>query len=321
MSTDALSEVLRAVRLSGAAFFDVHATSPWVAETPPAREIAPHVLPGAQHVMEYHLITQGTWYGGIVGEPAVRLEPGDVIVFPQGDPHVMSSAPGMRGRPDIDQHRRPPGGQLPLMVNVGGGGKDEGRIVCGFLGCDVRPFNPLIASLPRMIPVRARPGEAWLDQLIRVAVAESAAQRAGAECMLARLSELLFVEMVRRYLETLPTEESGWLAGLRDPHVGRALALLHDRPARPWALDELASEAGLSRSSLAERFVHFVGMPPMHYLARWRMQLASNLLSSGSGSVAEIAFEVGYTSEAAFSRAFKKMVGLAPGLWREAQRS
>src|SRR4051794_494449 len=206
MSTDALSEVLRAVRLSGAAFFDIHATSPWVAETPPASVVAPHVLPGAQHVMEYHLITQGTWYGGIVGEPAVRLEPGDVIVFPQGDPHVMSSAPGMRGRPDIDMHRRPSDGQLPVMINVGGGGSDEGHIVCGFLGCDVRPFNPLIAALPRMIQVRARPDEGWLDQLIRVAVVESAAKRAGAECMLARLSELLFVSMVRRYLETLPSQ-------------------------------------------------------------------------------------------------------------------
>ncbi len=320
MSTDTLSEVLRAVRLTGAVFFSVDAAPPWVAETPSARVIGPRIMPGAEHVIEYHLVTSGSCWGGLVGEPAVRLEAGDIIAFPQGDAHVISSEPGMRGEPEMEAFVRPVGHALPVYVHQGADGPKQTHLICGFLGCDARPFNPLLAALPRLIHVRASESDdGVLGQFARLALAESSARRSGSECVLARLSELMFVELVRRHVATLPEEHTGWLAGLRDPYVGRALMHLHDRPAHPWGLDELAKESGTSRSVLADRFTHYVGIPPMQYLAQWRMQLAVALLA-GSGTLAEIAAEVGYGSEAAFSRAFKKIVGIAPAKWRQGER-
>lgn len=312
MSTDTLSDVLRAVRLTGACFYDVHATAPWVAEAPQARDIAHLIMPGSEHVIEYHLLVSGTCYGGLVGEEPVRLHAGDLIIFPQGDAHVMSSAPGLRANPDLSEYRRPERTQLPFVVKPGGGG-EPATLTCGFLGCDARPFNPLLATLPRVLLVRHEQlADRPLAALIQVAVAESHARRAGSECVLSRLSELLFVEAVRLYVETLQPEQSGWLAGLRDLHVGRALAALHDRPAHPWTLDELAQEVGLSRSLLAERFQRFTGHPPMQYLAQWRMQLAAERLRNTTDTLAEIADRIGYSSESAFSRAFKRLVGVPP---------
>jgi len=187
--------------------------------------------------------------------------------------------------------------------------------VCGFLSCDVRPFNPLIANLPRMLHLHGT-DSAWAAQFLQQAVAESNASRPGSDAMLARMSEMLFVDAVRRYVEAMPPEGTGWLAGLRDRYVGRALALLHERPAEPWTLDELGRQVGLSRPPLHERFVQFVGQPPMQYLTHWRMQLASGLLRSSNATVAAIALEVGYDSEAAFARAFKRLVGAPPATWR-----
>jgi len=316
MSTDVLSDVLRAVRLTGAVYFSVDASAPFAAEALPAREVAPHVMPGVEHVLEYHLITRGSCWAGIVGEDPVLLHAGDIIVFPQGDPHVMSSAPGMRGRTSLDLHRRPVGSQLPFSLSEEGGGPRT-QLVCGFLGCDARPFNPLLATLPRTLKVSAREGGGWLEALAALAVAESTGRQTGGECVLARASELMFVEVIRRYVASLPPEQTGWLAGLRDPFVGRALAALHDRPAQPWTVESLAKEAALSRSALAERFAHLVGEAPMQYLTRWRMQLAATLLRTRAASVFEAAVEVGYASEAAFSRAFKKVVGVPPAAWRE----
>jgi AraC-like DNA-binding protein len=322
MSTDVLSEVLHAVRLRGAVFFKVDGAPPWVAEAPAAKLVAPHVMPGAEHVVEYHIVTKGSCWGGLVGEPAVHLEAGDVLVFPQGDSHVMSSAPGMRGPQELGHFKKPENGQLPIAMSLNSAVPPNTHLVCGFIGCDARPFNPLLATLPRVLHVKQKSAEdgAMLEQLIRVAVVESTARRAGSETMLARLSELLFVEVVRRYCLTLPDETKGWLAGLRDEVIGRTLSVLHDRPAHPWSLEELAKEVGLSRSMLAERFHSYVGTPPMQYLARWRMQLAASLLSGTNVTMAEIAERVGYGSEAALSRAFKRLVGVAPSAWREGVR-
>ena len=319
MGADALSDVLRTVRLTGAVFFDVDASSPWVAEAPPGRMLAPYIMPGAQHLIEYHVVTKGSCWAGLIGEPQVQLKAGDVIVFPQGDAHVMSSAPGMRAPIDGNTMPKPPHPPLPIRIRQGGGGPDGSRVICGFLGCDARPFNPLLATLPRVLHVSEQPGEGWLTHFVRFALHEASQQNAGGECMLARLSELMFVEVVRRYLKSLPPDQTGWLAGLRDRHVGRALSLLHERPAHAWTLDELARQTGTSRSVLAERFQHFVGQPPMHYLTNWRMQVAAGLLVRGSSNVAGVAIEVGYDSEAAFSRAFKKIVGVPPATWRRQQ--
>ena len=317
VSADVLSDVLRSVRLTGAVYFDFDLSSPWVAEAPPSREIARTVMPGAQHVIEYHLIARGSCWAHIAGQPPVRLKEGDVIVFPQGDPHVLSSAPGMRASPDMSLYVRSKT-SLPLVYEGGGGGPERTRIVCCFLGCDERPFNPLLTSLPPTIHLSGAGNDAaggWLATLVNIAVCESGLARAGRDNILARMSELMFVEAIRRYTETLRPAQTGWLAGLRDPVVGQALAALHNEPALPWTVESLARAVGASRSVLADRFTEMVGQPPMQYLAKWRMQLASRRLLEGQ-TVAEVALAVGYESEAAFSRAFKKLVGEAPSTWR-----
>jgi AraC-like DNA-binding protein len=316
MTGDVLSDVLHAVRLSGAVYFDFELSSPWVAEAPPSREIAPIVMPGAERVIEYHMVARGACWAQPVGDEPIRLKEGDVIVFPQGDPHILSSAPHMRATPDLSMFARST--RLPLVYEVGGGGPDRARIVCCFFGCDERPFNPLLAALPKVIHVAASGDQAaagWLATLLHMAARESGSARAGSENVLSRLSELMFVETVRRYIEALPATETGWLAGLRDPVVGQALAALHGQPRETWTVERLARLVGTSRSAFAQRFTEMVGHPPMQYLALWRMQLASRLLSDG-GHVAQVADAVGYESEAAFSRAFKKLVGQAPATWR-----
>ncbi len=321
MTADVLSDVLRAVHLTGVVFFDFELRAPWVAEAPPSRDIAARVVPGAQRVIEYHWIAKGTCWGHAVGDEPFRLGEGDLIVFPQGDAHVLSSAPGMRASPDLAMFARP-STPLPMFYELGAGGSDPSRVVCCFMGCDERPYNPLLAALPRVIHLPASGPEsaiAWLGALLSAAARESRGQRPGSENVLARLSELLFVETIRRYLEALPPARDGWLAGLRDPVISRALGALHGAPAESWSVDRLAREVGLSRSLLAERFTAMVGQPPMQYLALWRMQLASLRLLEGQ-SVAAVADAVGYRSEAAFSRAFKKLVGEAPGTWRNAPR-
>ncbi len=317
MGIDVLSDVLSTIRLTGAVFFDVRCVEPWVQEAPRGSLIVDRVLPGVEHLIPYHVVSEGSCWAGAVGDELNQLEAGSIIVFPHGDAHVLSSAPGMRQPPVMEVYALPSDGQLPIKVEVGEGASVT-RLVCGYLGCDARPFNPLLAALPRVLVIKNRRGEpgSWLSGFVDIAVAESRDKRAGGQSVLGRLSELMFVEVLRRYLDGLESEETGWLAGLRDPYAGRALSLLHEKPAHPWTLEDLAREVGLSRSAFAERFTHYVGQPPMQYLSRWRMQVAAGMLAKGS-KVVQVAFEVGYDSEAAFSRAFKRMVGASPATWRE----
>jgi AraC-like DNA-binding protein len=325
MTQDTLSDVLRGVRLRGAVFFYISGSSDWAAEAPPAREIAPLLMRGVEHVIEYHAVAQGSCWAGIPNGPSVQLFAGDVVMFPHGDAHVVSSAPGMRGNPDLSWFPSAQVEQFPLRVAFNGrngsllvppGVSADATIVCGFLGCDVQPFNPLIAALPHLMHLRAGDGDAWIGRFTQQAVTESHARRPGGEAMLARMSEMMFVDAVRRYADQLPAHSAGWLAGLRDRFVGRALALLHEQPAQDWTLDELGRRVGLSRSALHERFVQLIGVPPMHYLAQWRMQAAARLLLDTRASVAAVALDVGYDSEAAFARAFKRLVGKPPAAWR-----
>jgi len=328
MSQDTLSDVLRTVRLHGAVFYYVTGDREWAAEAPPSRDIAAAVMPEAEHVIEYHVIVSGHCWAGLIGESPVRLAGGDVVLFPQGDPHVISSAPGMRAAPNVSWYYEAKIPQLPFRVAYDGlspptleaRSQAETMLVCGFLGCDMRPFNPLVATLPRMLHLRASDGAGWIAQFMHHAVAESSAKRPGGEAMLTRMSEMMFVDAVRRYVDALPEDSTGWLAGLRDRYVGRALALLHEKPAYEWTMDELGREAGLSRSALHQRFVQLIGQPPMQYLANWRMQVASGLLRNTNATVAAIALDVGYDSEAAFARAFKRLVGVPPATWRRHRR-
>lgn len=330
MSRDVLSDLLRSVRLRGAVFYYVSYRGEWAAAAPPAREIADAVMPGAEHVMAYHMLVKGDGWAAVSGEGPVRLGAGDLLMLPHGDAHVMSEAPGLEACDgDADwvyetrHHPRPvpiayhrgvvaPGAFLPVD-------DADTVLICGFLGCDLKPFNPLISALPHLLHLPAGNMGAWVSCVMEQAVSETRERRPGGDAVLERLSEMLFVDAVRRYLETLPAEATGWLAGLRDRFVGRALTLLHEEPARDWTVDALGSEVGLSRSALHERFVALVGQPPMQYLASWRMQVAAGLLRASQSNVMDIALQVGYDSEAAFTRAFKRLMGEPPAAWRRRQ--
>jgi AraC-like DNA-binding protein len=314
---DVLSDLLRVVRLDGAYFFAVEAAGPWSVETAPAKELSPRILPSSEHLISYHLLTAGRCWGGVRGEEQVELVAGDVILFPQGDAHLMSSRPGLRVGVDV---RSIAPGRYPETVRIGAEGPPGASFFCGFLGLDRRPFNPLLAALPRRLHVKGM-SSGWLQTFTHQLTEESRHGRPGTDTILTRLAELMFIEVVRRYLEELPPGQTGWLACLRDEVVGRVLSLLHARPAHPWTLDELAREVASSRTSVARRFAALLGQPPMQYLTQWRMQVAANLLTQSGAKIAAIAADVGYDSEAAFSRAFKKATGLAPGAWRGARRA
>ncbi len=319
---DPLSDVLRTVRLKGALFFLVDATSPWCVDVPHAREFADIILPSARHVVSYHVVVEGKGLASVPGQQPVAFHAGDIIVFPHADPYLMQSASGVR--PELDRaqilqfFRDLAAGELPFVIAEGGGKAPKAKFICGFLGCDLSPFNPLFATLPRILHIRRPDGGHvdLLDQLIDLAMAEFRTPRAGGGSIRLGLSELMFVELLRRHLESVSADAPGWLAGLRDPAVGRALAFLHAEPARNWTLDTLARAAGISRSVLAQRFACCIGEPPMRYLTLWRMQLAARLLADGATKVASIGEQIGFRSEAAFSRTFKKVTGVSPTQWR-----
>lgn len=321
---DVLSEVLGSVRLTGSMLFLVEARTPWRSWAPRAEAFRAAVLPGSQHLVSYHIVTRGGCWGGLRDAPPQRLEAGDVLVVAHGDAYYLAdpadAPPGYGSEAAVRFFRRMAAGELPTAINEGGSGARRTQFICGFLGCDLRPFNPVLAALPRLLHLRrpgARPGR--MRPLIDFALRELRERSPGGQGVLRPLAELLFVEVVRQHLEAMPQAGTGWLAGLRDPLVGRALGLLHGAPARRWSLDALAAQAGASRSVLAERFTQFVGEAPMHYLRQWRMQLAARLLER-SAKVAAVAQAVGYDSEAAFSRAFKRSAGAAPAAWRRAGR-
>jgi AraC-like DNA-binding protein len=314
---DPLSDVLRAVRLTGAYFYLVEASTPWAIGTCPARELVPRILPDAEHLISYHVLVSGGCWGGLEGGQQVRMEPGDVLMFPHGDAHVMSGSEmvGVSVERLSATSRR-----YPETVRLGPDGGRETTLVCGFLGCDARPFNPLLRALPRRIHARGV-AVGWLSQFPRQAVAEAHTSRAGNDTMLTRMAELMFVEVLRDYIEHLAPDHAGWLAALRDDVVGRALATLHEEPRHPWTLTDLARRVAVSRSVLAERFTAIVGAPPMLYLTRWRLQLAAEQLARTADKVATIGERVGYESEAAFSRAFKRETGMSPAAWRRSRHA
>jgi AraC-like DNA-binding protein len=320
---DVLSDVLRSVRLTGSMFFLVEAAAPWMSWAPAASVIGPAVLPRAQHLVSYHVITAGNCWGGLKGRQAERMEAGDILVVPHGEPYFLASprdAPPSYDTADaLAFFRHMAAGELPAVVHEGTSGSvEKTQFICGFLGCDARPFNPVLAALPEVVVLRGGALEKErMRPLVEFALGELRERRPGSQAVLLRLAEVMFVEVVRRHVESLPPSRAGWLGGLRDPVVARALTRLHAEPARAWTLEILADEVGASRSVLMERFAHRLGQPPMHYLAAWRMQLATRQLAQPGARVKNVAEAVGYSSQEAFSRAFKKFVGVAPARWRQ----
>ena len=312
---DALSETLRVVRLVGAIFINARFTAPWCYQSPRADAAAPLLEPGAERVVIFHLITEGECWVELAGQPAQHLVAGDAILFPQGDAHRMTSQPGLQAasgaRLDAVLARR------PRQLAYGGGGSAT-RLVCGYLACDARLARMLLAGLPSMVRVNVRGSDAgaWLEASLRYALGEARSPRPGGAGVLAKLAEVLFIEVLRLYMNAPGTERTGWLAGVGDRIVGKALSELHERPAHAWTLEELARSAGTSRSVLAERFQQLVGSAPMQYLTQWRMLLAANLLCRSNAPLARIAEDVGYQTDTAFSRAFRREYGCPPAAWR-----
>lgn len=317
---DALSDVLNTVRLEGAVYLDAEFAAPWCLSAKFGLDKAREWLPGCDHVIYFHYIAEGACrVKRAAGGDPIEVAAGDLVIFPQDDDHVMGS----------DLQRTPAatagwvmrdardGGALNVM-QVGGSGPRT-RFVCGYLACSRSAVRPLIEALPRVIhvPVGDGEGSGLLRELLRAGVRGSGQDTPGASTAVAKVAELLFVEALRRYLATLPPTERGWIAALRDPHVGRAMALLHAAPARDWTVEALAREVALSRSALAERFTALAGEPPMQYLTRWRLALAARSLREGNEHVGRIAERSGYESEAAFTRAFKREFGVPPRVWRK----
>ncbi len=317
---DVLSDVLLAVRLSGAVFFDIAAREPFVMESPPPQAIARQVKADSEHLIAFHVVAEGSCWAFPADErqSAVRVSGGEIVIYPAGDANVLSSAPGMRARADPSRYYHPPDRVLPFPIVLNPDSQGQRcRLVCGFFGCDTRPFNPLLGSLPQVVHVPVS-GQSWrwMIELLDTAVQTRGSADAGQEAMLTKLSELMFLEALRAHIAALPPDSRNWVSGLRDPQVGAALRLIHGRYAEPWTLDRLARETAMSRSSFAERFSAFVGIAPMTYLASWRIQVAARLLRTTSMGIAQIAAQVGYQSESALSRAFKQHVGSAPSVWR-----
>jgi AraC-like DNA-binding protein len=318
---DALSDVLRVVQLTGAVYLNGAFSAPWCVIGHADSALCSAYLPPSQRVVSFHLVTVGSCWVALPQDPgsALQVDAGDVIVIPQGETHVLCSsadlspvslAPLLAGQVETT-----PGEVMTLAY---GGGGAVTRMVCGFLSAQDIWRNPLLSALPRLFKVGMRGTSAsWLESSLRFATEQAASAHAGSATVLAKLSELVFVEAVRRYVDTMPDDRKGWLAGLRDRFVARALALMHARPAHRWTVEDLARQVGMSRSGLARRFADLLGVPPMQYLAQWRLQLAAQQLRLTDRPLASVAEDVGYESEAAFNRAFKREFGVPPATWRK----
>jgi AraC-like DNA-binding protein len=313
---DALSAALNSVRMTGAIFFNAFCTSPWGFAVPRMADAAPVLAPGTERLVGYHLITEGRGVVRIPGADDVPIAAGDVVIVPHGDAHAVSNGSPSRLVDSGEAVSRSLSGEL-LTLRLGGGG-DVTHFVCGYFGCERHADRLFLSGLPRLIKINIRGDSAgaWLESSIRHLVADDSG-RPGRTVLLSKMAEALFIETLRRYIEQLPPEQTGWLAGARDPVVGAALALLHIRPRDRWTMAKLAAAVGASRSVLADRFSLILGEPPLTYLARWRLQLAARMLQTSKKTILSLASDVGYESESAFNRAFKREFGVPPALYRK----
>lgn len=315
---DALSELLRVVKLSGAIFINARCSAPWCVQSPPSREFSPYTEFPSNHIIEFHLVTRGRCYLR-VGDETTPLSAGDIAILPHGDAHLMgngnaSAVDGSALLPALMNNK--------FEITYMGGGGEETELICGYLSCDQRLMQPVLAGLPHVVRVNIRSDEAGvlLENMMVHAVQQVVDAAPGSQIIVARLAEALFAEALRRYLLQLPSGKIGWLAGAADAGVSRALAALHRNPSHSWTLEELAQEAGFSRSTLTDRFARYLDQGPMSYLAEWRLELAAESLRTTSRSVLQIAEEVGYESEAAFNRAFKRRFDAPPARYRKGWR-
>jgi AraC-like DNA-binding protein len=316
-----LSEVLKAVKLDGAMFYNAEFSSPWCARSIDAGTVTSYLSPNSQHVIIFHLLTEGRGYAHVEGDDRpVSLIAGDILIVPHGDAHILGngqSVTPVRREQVLEQVL-----SQGLKVSRMGGGGELTKFICGYMSCDPQLSRVFLGGLPPIMKINIRddPSGKWLENCIRYSVDNADASRPGGDTVLAKLSEVLFVETLRRYIALLPKKQTGWLAGVRDPEVGKALALLHRKPSNPWTIAALASQVGISRSVLVERFRRYLSETPIAYLTRWRLQLGAQMLTSTSAGVAQIAAEVGYESQQSFNRAFKREFNLPPARFRSQSR-
>jgi AraC family transcriptional regulator, alkane utilization regulator len=313
---DVLSDVLRTIRLEGALFLNGDMRAPWCVKIPRGADIAQVLKPGAQRLAICHLVLTGQCWAQTEGGEPIRVEAGEAIVVPQGHPHVLGSGL-QQAAVDIDHVVSP---RVPALERIRYGGDGEPTvIICSWFAYEGDAPNPMMANLPPLFttPLRRRPAGPWIEQSINFVLGEAESRAPGSEMVAAKVAEVLFAEVLRGYIEGMPANNPGWLAGLRDPQVSRCLALMHGEPARGWTVDALANEVHISRSVLADKFAELVGAPPMQYLTRWRMIVAAGMLRNDQANLARVAEGVGYESEAAFNRAFKREYGVSPGQWRQ----
>lgn len=312
---DAFSDVLRVIRLAGGVFLEAEFTAPWCISGKISADHCKPFLVTPRHIIASHFVSQGRLQLRVEGGEAIEVRAGELVLLSHNDDHSFGSDLDTAAIPAHKFVQSQEAGGIARIKHGGGG--EATQVLCGFLGSETS-FNPLLSSLPPVLKldVRATASGAWIESSFRFAVSEIAAGRMGSATVIAKLSELLFVEAVSQYVANLPAERRGWLAGLRDPQIGRALGLLHARPTQAWTAEGLALEVGMSRSAFAERFTSLIGQPPIQYLTLWRMHMAAQRLREGRGNVAQVALAVGYESEAAFSRAFKRQFGTSPGNWR-----
>jgi AraC-like DNA-binding protein len=313
---DALSDMLRVVGLTGGHFIDAKFTAPWcIAGQVSPDMCAPFMAPPSNLVC-FHFIVEGRCFVEVDGSEPAGVSEGEVVLLSRNELHKIGSDLRLTAVPAGDIILSPEGAGVPRIVHGGGG--DPCTMVCGFLGGDSQ-LEPLLTTLPSVLKLRVRDtaGGEWIAQSFRYGAQQLANGDPGAATIMSKMSELLFVEAVRRYLTTMPEAHTGFLAGLRDPAVGKALALMHTQLARAWTSEDLADAVNLSRSAFADRFSSLLGQPPMRYLTGWRMQVAGHKLREGRQTIAQIAFDIGYESEAAFTRAFKRELGVPPATWRK----
>ena len=314
---DALSSALNAVHMTGAIFFNAICRAPWGFAVPPLKRVAHVLAPGTERLVGYHLVTEGKALVRFDDETEIPVAAGDIVIVPHGDAHTVTNGSPARLIDSGESLGQNLAGTLSTMQ--AGGSGEVTHFVCGYFGCDRHADRTFLAGLPMIIKISVRGDAAgtWLESSIRHLVSEAESARPGQNVLLSKMAEALFVETLRRYMEQLPPEQTGWLAGARDPVVGAALALLHRQPCHAWTLAELASQVGASRSVLGERFTQLLGEPPLTYLARWRLQLAARRLQTTRNSILQVASDVGYESEAAVHRAVKREFGLPPARYRK----
>ncbi|MFL1407231.1 AraC family transcriptional regulator [Marinobacter sp. M1N3S26] len=315
-----LSNVLENIRLQGAVFFGWQPSWPYATGVPNERHFRELILPTSDQVISYHIVLEGPCWATVEGEQPVRLEGGDILLIPHGDAYIISDQPREPSDGDIGPAREffslMAAGGLPLVIENGGNGPGRNQLVCGFLGCDRHPVNPLLEGLPSYIVLSRSALEGPINDLVDIVLRECRHPQVGSQSMMLRLGEVLFIEVIRQYVQQRDLINNPWIRGLSDPLVARSLSLLHGRIADAWTLEKLASEVNCSRSVLAERFSRVIGVPPMKYLSLWRLQVAARLLRDRQDKILSIALSVGYESETSFSRAFKRAMGRSPSEFR-----